>query len=315
LELDAELAEPYPWLCYVLMRKNQLEAAIQAGRRGVQMQPDLVHAHYFLGLAHFSATERDAANYQDAARHLLDATRTGPFWQPTWFVLSYLALLTGDYPRAEEYAGRLLEMSRGAKGLPFIGAEIVLASARLRQGDSSGARTLIESFLERMVDSDHMYRDAMSGAAACVLGDIELRAGDSAAALAAYRRAWHTVQENPRIMAYQRTAARAQAGLAAAYAATGDRARAADLFGRALQMAKDSELPEHNAAAASMGELYWSLAVAAMRLNDPEQAMEMLKSAIRTGWRDPQWLKADPEFNRLGETARDLLSRSCTEPA
>jgi hypothetical protein len=75
-----------------------------------------------------------AANYSNAARHLLDAARTGPQWQPTWFVLSYTALLTGEYERAEEYAGRLLEMSRAPKGLPFIGAEIVLGSVRLRLG-------------------------------------------------------------------------------------------------------------------------------------------------------------------------------------
>ena len=59
LELDPELAEPYPWLCYVLMRKNQMDRALQAGSRGVELQPDLVHAHYFLGLAHFAAAERD----------------------------------------------------------------------------------------------------------------------------------------------------------------------------------------------------------------------------------------------------------------
>jgi tetratricopeptide (TPR) repeat protein len=33
LELDPELAEPYPWLCYVLMRKNRLEDALAAGHR------------------------------------------------------------------------------------------------------------------------------------------------------------------------------------------------------------------------------------------------------------------------------------------
>jgi len=67
-----------------------------------------------------------------------------------------------------------------------------------------------------MADSDHMYRDAVSGAAACVLGDVELRHGTPRDALAAYRRAWHAVQENPRITAYSRIAVRAQAGLAAA---------------------------------------------------------------------------------------------------
>jgi DNA-binding winged helix-turn-helix (wHTH) protein/Flp pilus assembly protein TadD len=296
LELDPELAEPYPWLCYVLMRKNQVERGLQAGRRGVLLQPDLVHAHYFLGLAYIAATECDSANYSNAVRHLLDAARTGPQWQPTWFVLSYAALLLGDYERAEEYAGRLLEMNRAPKGLPFIGAEIVLGSVKLRQGDPAAARGLLLSFLERMTASDHMYRDAMSGAAACALGDVELRHGNSAEALAAYRRAWHTVQENPRIMAYQRIAARAQAGLAAAYAAHGDRARARELLGRAMQAARDSELPEHNAAAASLAELYWAMAVGCARIGDGAETLEMVRSAVRTGWRDAAWMEQDPEL-------------------
>jgi DNA-binding winged helix-turn-helix (wHTH) protein len=301
LELDPELAEPYPWLCYVLMRKNQIDRALQAGRRGVQLQPDLVQAHYFLGLAYFAAAERDAANYPNAARHLLDAARTGPQWQPTWFVLSYTALLTGEYARAEEYAGRLLEMNRAPKGLPFIGAEIVLGSVRLRQGDPRGARGLLLEFLERMTGSDHMYRDAMSAAAACALGDVELRYGDSAEALAAYRRGWHAVQENPRIMAYRRIAARAQAGLAAAYAANGDRTRAGEPLGRAMLAARDSELPEHSAAAASLAELYWSMAVGCARLGDAAGTLEMTRSAVRSGWLDAAWMERDPELRLVRE--------------
>jgi tetratricopeptide (TPR) repeat protein len=283
------------------MRKNQVARALQAGRRGVQLQPDLVQAHYFLGLAYFSAAERDATNYPNAARHLLDAARTGPQWQPTWFVLSYTALLAGDYERAEEYAGRLLEMNRAPKGLPFIGAEIVLASVKLRQGDPCGARGLLLEFLEQMKSSDHMYRDAMSGAAACVLGDVELRHGDNAEALAAFRRAWHTLQENPRIMAYRRIAARAQAGLAAAYAANGDRGRAAELLGRAMQAARDSELPEHNAAAASLADLYWSMAVGCARLSDAAGTLEMTRSAVRSGWLDAAWMERDPELRMVRE--------------
>ena len=57
------------------MRKNRLEAAVQTGLRGVQLQPDMVSAHYFLGLAYFAGAETDAANFQNAARHLRDANR------------------------------------------------------------------------------------------------------------------------------------------------------------------------------------------------------------------------------------------------
>src|SRR5690348_7487910 len=96
--------------------------------------------------------------------------------------------MTGDYPHAERYARKLMEISATPKGTPFIGAEIVLGTVQLRQGHAADARRLLLGFLDRMAESDHMYRDAMSAAAACVLGDAELRCGDRAAALAAYRR-------------------------------------------------------------------------------------------------------------------------------
>ncbi|HTS65478.1 MAG TPA: winged helix-turn-helix domain-containing protein [Candidatus Acidoferrales bacterium] len=302
LELDPEIAEPYPWLCYVFMRKNRFAAAVQAGHRGVQLQPDLVTAHYFLGLVYFAGAETDAATYQPATRHLLDATRVGPHWQPSWFVLSYLALLNGDYRHAELYANTLLQMSGSPKGVPFIGAEIVLGTVKLRQGDPEGARRVLHAFLDRMADSDHMYRDAMTAAAACVLGEVELRHGEIAAAQAAWRRGWHALQENPRIMAYQRTAARAQAGLAAAYAASGDRTRARGLLDRASATANASESLEHAAAAASMPEVYWTIATAWCRLGDAQRTVEALKSALRTGWRDAAWLERDPEFEAIWNT-------------
>ena len=138
---------------------------------------------------------------------------------------------------------------------------------------------------------------------------VELRHGNSADAMAAYRRAWHTVQENPRIMAYERTAARAQAGLASAYAAQGDRVRAVELLDRAVKAARDSELPEYNAAAASLAELYWSTAVGCARLGDVPGACEMVRSAVRTGWRDAGWMERDPELGiARGEAAfRELV--------
>jgi tetratricopeptide (TPR) repeat protein len=281
------------------MRKNRFEEAVEAGARAVQLQPDLVAGHYFLGLAYLVGAEMDAARYQNAATHLCDAIRVDPQWQPSWFVLSDLALMVGDYRHAEYYARRLIEISRTPKGVPFIGAELVLGSVRLRQGNIAEARQFLIGFLEQLAESDHMYRDAMSAAAACVLGDVELRSGERAAALAAYRRGWHTVQEYPRIMAYQRIAERAQAGLAAAYASVGERRRAEDLVDRVSRTAQDSESMAHNAAAASMSEVYWTLATAWARLGDRGRGLEMLTSAVRTGWRDATWMERDPEFASL----------------
>jgi lipopolysaccharide biosynthesis regulator YciM len=139
----------------------------------------------------------------------------------------------------------------------------------------------------------------MSVVAACVLGDAALRDGETEEALAAYRRAWHSVQEHPRINAYQRICARVQAGLATAYAATGERDRAAELLSRAMQIAAESELPEHAAAAASQAELYWAIAVACIRLDDLQQGVEGLRRAVAAGWADRCWFVNDPELRPL----------------
>jgi TolB-like protein len=88
-ELDVELAEPYPWLCYIYMRDGKLQAALDAGHRAIQLLPDLIQAHYFLALVYFVSCETDPSNYQSAANHLLQAARIEPRWQPTWFVLSF----------------------------------------------------------------------------------------------------------------------------------------------------------------------------------------------------------------------------------
>jgi len=315
LELDPELAEPYPWLCYVNIRLSQLDAAIEAGHRGVQLLPNLVQAHYFLGLAYFASTERDTVNYQHAVDHFLRATRVSPAWQPSWFVLSWAALMNGDYHHAREFAGRLLEWNGRGEGVPFIGAELVLASVLLREGQRAEAREILGAFLSRLEASDHMYRSSMSAAAACLLGDTEMRDGHPVEALAAYRRGWQLVQEHTRMVAHQRISAQVQSGLAAAYAAVEEPGRALELLNKAAGLAAQSEPSEHAAAAASLAELYWSLAVASVRLQDQQRALAMLERAVGAGWLDGPWLEKDSELDPLRSEPRfralaDRLART-----
>lgn len=56
-ELDPELADPLPWLCYVYIRNDRIDEAIRVGERGKVLLPDLVHAHYFLGAAYYARCE------------------------------------------------------------------------------------------------------------------------------------------------------------------------------------------------------------------------------------------------------------------
>src|SRR5205807_2672392 len=87
--------------------------------------------------------------------------------------------------------------------------------------------------------------------------------------------------------------------------------RAADLLRRAQQTAAESELPEHSAAAASIAELFWTIAVGWARLGDAGQTVESLRSAVRTGWLDAEWMERDPELGivRGSEEFRELLGK------
>jgi DNA-binding winged helix-turn-helix (wHTH) protein/Flp pilus assembly protein TadD len=294
LELDAELAEPHPWLCYVYIRLGRLEEALEAGRQGVSMLPDLVQAQYFLGMTYFCSVESGADNYQAAVRHLLRAIHIAPTWQASWLGLSYIALLTGDYARAEEFAGPLLTQPGASAESPFLGGEHALASVRMREGDWKEARCILTGFVERMKTSDHMYRDTMSAAAACILGDVYLREDAIEHALTLYHRAWHILQERRSIMGHGRLCARTQSGLATAYARQGNQDRAGGLLAKAVEAAESSTSIAHTVPLLSLAEQFYMIGAAQLALGDAEEAMRTLRRAVGTGWRDSQWLRRDP---------------------
>ncbi len=311
LELDPELAEPYSWLCYINIRSSDVDGAIRAGHRAVTLLPHLVQAHYFLGLAYYVAAERQSSNYQSAIDHLLNATKAGPRWAASWFVLSYTALANGEYVHATEYANQLGGQGPQPGSVPFIGSELILAVVKMRQGSSEDAAGLLQEFLARLELSGHMYRNSMLVTGSCLLGEVELRRDNPANALAAYRRGWHVVQEHTQMLAHQRLSSRVQSGLAAAYATLGERDRAAELLQKALALVRESHESEHNAAGASLGELYYSLATAFHRQQDPANTISMLESAVDAGWLDANWFTKDGEWQSLhGESRfRKLVDR------
>jgi tetratricopeptide (TPR) repeat protein len=287
-----------PWLCYTHIRRSETALAIEAGRTGVSLLPDLPQAHYFLSLAYLVTCEEGAQNYQPAVNHLLRAMQVGPHWHPSLFVISYIALLTGDYDHAVDFAGRLIEKSK-LPGLPFLGAEIVVGSALYRQGNRTQARNVLNGFVEQTPNSEHMYRDAMTAIGDCVLGELEIREGNFDTALALFRRAWHTLQEHPRINAHARISARVQAGVAAGHAALGRRDQAVAALAKALDLTTGGIPVGFAAAAASLPELYLSLAAAQVRVGDLANVGESVRRAIGTGWRDAYWLQQDPELAPL----------------
>jgi serine/threonine-protein kinase len=316
-ELDPELADPYPWLCYVYMREGKFREAFDAGQRAIELLPDLVQAHYFLGLAYFASCEADPDAYHRAVTHLLDASRVDPRWQATWFVLARVALLNSNYERAEKFAQRLLNFTvDDTSATRFIGAETILGSLSLRRGNLQEAETWFKRGMDLLSTSDHMYKDGMRVASSCGLGDTNLRRERVSAALTDYRRAWHIVQEYPRIITRDRASARSLAGLAAAYAAQGDCEHAKTNLSQAVESLEKCGNVQSAGADASLPELYHAVAVAYMRSENHDEALNMLVRAAQTGWRDAAWLERDPEFRPLiGDTRfSELVQRIAESP-
>lgn len=303
--LDAELAEPYPWLCYLYMREGRLEEALRAGQRAVALLPELVQAHYFLGLAYFASCESQADNYAHAVSHLLQASRVEPEWQASWYVLSLIALLHGDYAHAEQFAACLRLPSAGAGGATrFIGAEALQATLNLRRGSTERALEWLAESATSLSKSDHVYREGMMALTACLQGDVHLRLGSVERALTDYRQAWHLVQEFPTMLAQPRHGVRALAGLAAAYAAQKDMERSNDLMQRAMCILERAIPPQMSAAGAGLAELHYALATMHARRAETEESLTHLERALNAGWRDANWLHRDPELNAVQREPR-----------
>ena len=298
--LDPELAEPYPWLCYVHVRRGDLEKSLEFGRRAVVLLPDLVHAHYFLGTVCFASCEVGTRKYQEAVEHLLQASRIEPRWLATWLVLSLLCLLHGEHERAESFAQQLFQHET-AEGpvLRFPGAENLMGMISLRQGNLERAHEWFSRSMARLATLDHTYGEAMKAWCACGLGDVELRRGNPDAALAHYRMAWQIAQESPAILGQERHAARAQAGLAAAYAAAGERGRACLLLSQAEQRLESCSRLQMSTPATNLAEIQHAFAVAYVRLGDPLRAIAHLRHAFHSGWHDATGLDRDPEMSPL----------------
>lgn len=123
-------------------------------------------------------------------------------------------------------------------------------------------------------------------------------------ALAHYRRAWNITKEFPRMLGKNRVAARALAGMAAAYAGE-DRAHGVQLADEAAGMIEQIALqPQTWLWHASVAELWYGLAVARCRLGLVDGACEALERAVDAGWGDAAWLNGDPEIGLVRGEAR-----------
>ena len=126
------------------------------------------------------------------------------------------------------------------------------------------------------------------------------------------RRSWYVVRESPRMMAQDRLLTRTMAGMAAAYAALGEREKAEEfLNGANLHLEAAFLNPGGHIHGVETYELCHALAVAHVRLNRPGAAGVLLAKVVEKGLRDYRWLESDPELASLQKSAdfQSLLER------
>ena len=299
--LDPEIGDPYPWLCFVRTRRQDVEGALEAGRKAVQSHPDLALGHYFYGGAAHMFAERRKPDYDLALHHLSEAIRLQPNLHSAYFLCGETALMAGLHQLALNVLSRAVELEKQDDLLfRFVGARSLLAVARLRCGDLNGAETSASESITSLRGSDHVYCGPFTTLAYCTLGDIGLRRDDAGGALNEFRNAWRVVQESARMIGRERLLVKTMAGMAAAYAATGDHTRAAEIASDASGMMTTVRGNLYaNTFECCYSHLSLALAVADARLGSYGQAARRVLDAAEAGWGDRKWVITDPEYQAV----------------
>jgi eukaryotic-like serine/threonine-protein kinase len=306
LQLDPELGEPYPYLCYAYSRQGKIEQAIAAGKRGVERQPDLVQAHYFCGVPYMLTVERPR-HYQHAADHFLRAKEIDPLFHASSLNLGWIALMIGDYTQADQFLEYALDLERKSGTLTnqFTGSALLLGAVAWRRGQLQIARERWTQSLETLAGIDHVYRDAFMACTACMMGKLHLGGNDAEAALQSFRHAWRIAKEYPRMLGNERVLARILMGLSAAYHAKGEAGHALEVAQEAEEhLANVKDHPQSFVWTVSNPELYYELATLHLRLHGPERGLETLSKAVEAGWRDASAMERDPELASLHDDER-----------
>lgn len=305
IELDPELGEPYPWLNNIRLRKNDLDGALAAGRKAVELQPDLPEAHYFFGASRYMVPELERNGIWSGAAHVARSIHLQRNFHAAWLVLGAMAIFAGRYSDAIRILTEAVRMeSEPDLVYRFTGARTLLGIALAREGSWDEARVRYVDALESLRGANHVYTTCFQALSWCALGELELRCGDLPASLARFRRARRVITESRRIVGSPRLMIRVIAGLAAAYAASGDTERATEIAMQAAEeMQGPAALAQNITFECSLAQLWLTLAVAEVRLNRMDRAVDHLRRCCNAGWVDVQWLRTDPELRPLANQA------------
>lgn len=309
LQLDPELVEPYPWLCYAYMRQQRFEEAIRVGRQATKLEPDNPAAHYFLGAAYTiqAAMAYKSQSYLDAIRHLKRNIALQPHYQPPHMILGWIYMLHGQYQNAQEYLEKAVEIEESEKfeGIRFIGALTLLGNFYFRQNQLEVARDWHQRSLQRLEKSDHVYRETQIALTYCGLGSIHFGQGLYSETLIEYRRASEHIAKHSKTLGAGYLLVKARIGLAKAFHQLEMIREEKQQFREALELFENKQGFDFSwMTEVCDAQVWYDIATYYALAQRRKEAYDALKKAVRCGWSDLPFLEMDDSFRTLRDEAQ-----------
>lgn len=308
LQLDPDLDEPYPWLCYAHMRQQRFEEAIRIGRRAIKFEPDNPMAHYFLGAAYNTqaAMAYKSKSYLEAIWHFKRNCELQPNYQPPHMNLGWIYMFHGQYSNARGYLEKAvaIEESEKFEGIKFIGALTLLGNLYFRQNQLDVAWDWYQRSLQRLEKSDHVYRETLTALTYCGLGDIHFRRRLFDEALSEYKCACDRIAKYPKALGVGYFFVKARLGLAKAFHQLEMIREEKQQFREALALFENkSGLDFSWIWEACDAQMHYEIASYHALAQHRKEAFSYLKKAVQCGWSDLPFLEADESFRTLGDDA------------
>ncbi|NUM76981.1 protein kinase [candidate division KSB1 bacterium] len=308
LQLDPDLGEPYPWLCYAYMRQQRFDEAIRIGRSAIKLEPDNPMAHYFLGAAYNvqATTAYKSNSYFEAIRHFKRNIELQPNYQSPHMNIGWIYMFHGQYQNARGYLEKAvaIEESEKFEGIKFIGALTLLGNLYFRQNQLDAAWDWYQRSLQRLEKSDHVYRETLMALTYCGLGNVHLGRSNYGEALVEFRRACERIAKHPKALGVGYFLIKARLGLAKAFHQLEMSRESKQQFQEALALFRNkSELDFSWIWEASDVQAYYDIASYHAMAQHRKEAFSYLKKAVMGGWGDLPFLEADESFRTLRDEA------------
>ncbi len=207
--LNENGAEPRVWLSYIRMRQLRFEKSIQEADIAIGQGGPSSMASYFAACSHSALGRWSEAMKAYQASLQVDPNRC---W--TWMGLANCHFELGASVEAEWSIRKAIELETAGVAFPTAGCEAFLAEFLRVAGKLDEAWAACRRSLERLEDSDFIYRDTFRALALRVLANIALDRDDPQAAERAFEQAITGLKGRPNAVGCGQLLIQCTAGLA-----------------------------------------------------------------------------------------------------